>query len=65
MTDVYFTKSPFLRDPNVTDMFKTYANKVKHTSFQEDFDYVTEFVPKTRIVKFNCPVVRLMNARDQ
>ena len=66
MTDVYFTESPFKREPNVTKLFtnEKYANKKNHSSFQEDFDYVTKFVPKTQIVKFNCPVIRLMNSRD-
>jgi len=27
-------------------------------------DFVTELVPNTEIVKFKCPVIRLMNTQD-
>jgi hypothetical protein len=61
ISDKYFSKPPYRQDPAVIEEFKTSTDAIQDWRWREDMTFLTELVPDTAIVKFKCPVLRLMN----
>ena len=65
LSDQYFTDQvPTRKEVSVLEQFKVQVDPEQNWEWREEMTYMTEIIPNTQIVKFRCPIQRLMNTQD-